>query len=428
VTVLRLPPLSRGEIAEYLATCAPLGARAAEWVHRQSGGNALYVRELSRLLVDELPPQDPSMWIPVELRVVLSRRLAQLAEPVVAVLSAASILGDEFALGALEALVDHPVDAAVDAAIRQGVVILDADAPGWARFSHGLMRSALYAAVPSGRRVGLHRRAARLLEQDAAGEEQLMELAFHAVRGAATSEERSRAVAHLCRAADLANRRLAYDEAARLLRSASATARLGAATLLRRAEVELELATAEFNAGSIARATSSVRSTIELAQEAGAPDIAAAAALVVSGVGTFDTTLGPLLAIKEHAITLLPSDPTPDLRARTRSPATGAPTRGPFRRRGHLRHCRRGGTALGGRRRAGGEGIVPRASRRSDRGVRHRPGVVRRGGDRDRPATPSTGQAARPAHGPERPLAPGDLHFHLHGVRSRRPRRRRGDL
>lgn len=193
------------------------------------------------------------------------------------------------------------------------MVILDADAPGWARFSHGLVRSALYTAVPSGRRVDLHRRAARLLEQNgaAAGEEQLMELAFHAVRGAATPEERSRAVAHLCRAADLANRRLAYDEAARLLRSASATARLGAATLLRRAEIELELATAEFNVGFISKATSSVRNAIELAQEAGAPDIAAAAALVISGVGSFDTTLGPLLAIKEHAIALLPSDPTP---------------------------------------------------------------------------------------------------------------------
>ena len=314
VTVLRLTPLSGGEIAEYLASCAPLETRAAEWVHRQSGGNALYVRELTRLLADEPLPADPSsMWIPVELRVVLSRRLAQLDEPVVDALSAASILGDEFALGALEALVDHPVGAAVDATVRQGLVVLDEDAPGWARFSHGLVRNALYTAVPSGRRVLLHRRVAQLLEQNAAAadEEQLVDLAFHAVRGAATPEERSRAVAHLCRAADLANRRLAYDEAARLLRSASSTARLGAATLLQRAEIELELATAEFNAGFMAKATDSVRRAIELAQDAGAPDIAAAAALVVSGVGTFETTLGPLLAIKEHAIALLPSDPTP---------------------------------------------------------------------------------------------------------------------
>lgn len=74
VTVLRLLPLSSGEIAEYLATCARLDTRAAEWVHRQSGGNALYVRELTRLLADEPPPQDPSsMWILVELRIVLNR-------------------------------------------------------------------------------------------------------------------------------------------------------------------------------------------------------------------------------------------------------------------------------------------------------------------------------------------------------------------
>jgi DNA-binding CsgD family transcriptional regulator/tetratricopeptide (TPR) repeat protein len=321
VTALRLPPLTGGEIADYLATCAPLDARAAEWVHRQSGGNALYVRELTRLLADEhLPPDPSSMSIPVELRVILNRRLTRFDEPTIAVLGAASILGDEFAVGALEALVDQPVGAAVDAAVRQGVLILDADAPGWARFSHGLVRSALYTAVPSARRVDLHRRAARLLEQvgAAVGEEQLVELAFHAVRGAVTPEERVHAVAHLRRAAELANRRMAYDEAARLLRSASATARLGPAALVRRAEIELELATAEFNAGFTARATDSVRRAIELAEQAGAPDIAAAAALVVSGVGTFETTLSPLLAIKEHALGLLPVDPTP-LRMRLRA-------------------------------------------------------------------------------------------------------------
>lgn len=314
VAVLRLPPLSGGEVAEYLANCVPLDARAADWVHRQSGGNALYVRELTRLLADEPVPLDPSStWMPVELRVVLSRRLDRLDEPVLTVLSAASVLGDEFALRTLETLHGHPVAAAVDAAAQRGVVVLDADAPGWARFCHGLLRNALYTAMPSAQRVDLHRRAARLLEQEgaAAGEEQMLELALHAVRGAVTPEERSGAVVHLRRAADLANRRLAYEEAAHLLRSASATARLGPATLVDRAEIELELATAEFNAGFVARATTSVRRAIEHSEQAGAPHIAAAAALVVSGVGTFDTTLGPLLAIKEHALGLLPPGPTP---------------------------------------------------------------------------------------------------------------------
>jgi len=314
VTVLRLPPLTGGEIAEYLASCVALDARAADWVHRQSGGNALYVRELTRLLADEPVPAAPSaMWIPVELRVVLSRRLGQLDEPVVAVLSAASVLGDEFALRTLEALHDHPVTAAVDAAVARGVVVVGADAPGWARFSHGLVRTALYTAMPSAQRVDLHRRVARLLEQNgaAASDEELAELALHTLRGAATPDERSRAVAYLRRAAHVATRRLAYDEAARLLRSASATARLGPATLPDRAEIELQLATAEFNAGFVKRATESVGRAMELAEQAGAPHIAAEAALVVSGVGAFDTTLGPLLSIKEHALGLLPPGSTP---------------------------------------------------------------------------------------------------------------------
>ena len=73
------------------------------------------------------------------------------------------------------------------------------------------------------------------------------------------------------RAGNVATRRLAYDEAARLLRPASATAQLGPATLQHRAEIELELATAEFNAGFVVRATESVRHAIALASRPAPP-------------------------------------------------------------------------------------------------------------------------------------------------------------
>ena len=313
VAVLRLPPLSNSDVADYVATSPTLGARAADWVHRQSGGNALYVRELTRLLADEAVPTDISTWMPLELRILLARRLARLDEAVLAVMSSASVLGDEFDVGTLEALHGQPVAGALDTAVQRGVIILDPDIVGLARFSHGLVRSALYAGIPSAARVDLHRRAARLLEESGAAgsEEKLAELAVHALRGAATPEERSEAVAHLRRAAHVATRRLAYDEAARLLRSASATARLGPARPAERAEIELDLATAEFNAGFVRRAADSAGRAIGLAEEAGAPHLAAAAALVVSGVGIFDTSLGPLLSLKERALGLLPPGPAP---------------------------------------------------------------------------------------------------------------------
>ena len=276
------------------------------------GGNPLYVRELGRLLADEPVPPDPSStWLPVELRALLARRLAQLDAPVLAVVAAASVLGDEFDVGVLDQLHGRPVASEVEAAIGQGVLVHDPDTPRRGRFSHGLVRSALYSGLSSARRVDLHRRTAQLLEADGAapGEERLGELALHWLRGASTPEDRGHAVECLRHAAAVAMRRLAFDEAARLLRSAAATARLGPAGAGERAAAEVELAEAEFAAGSVQRAVEAARRAVDLAEEAGRPDVAAAAALVVSGVGDAHS-LPPLLSLKERALGLLTPEPT----------------------------------------------------------------------------------------------------------------------
>ncbi|MFP5317893.1 MAG: ATP-binding protein [Acidimicrobiia bacterium] len=309
VTALRLPPLTLGDVAEYLA--GHPDAEAAEWVLRQSGGNPLYVRELSRLLAEEPIPADTSSgWMPVELRAVLTRRLAQLGEPVLAVVGAASVLGDEFEVPVLERLHGRPVGAEVEAGVQGGVLVFDHDAPGLVRFSHGLVRGALYASLPSPRRVELHRRAAALIEADGMGEreDRVGELALHWLRGASTPGERREAVERLRRAARVAVRRLAFDEAARLLRSAAGTARLGPADRAERAQVEVELAIAEFAAGFVVRAVETARRAVDLAEDAGRPDLAAAAALVVSGVGDTNS-LPPLLSLKERALRLMPPEP-----------------------------------------------------------------------------------------------------------------------
>lgn len=310
VTLLRLPPLSRAEVAEYLGDHP--GGRTAAWVYRQSGGNPLYVRELSRLLADESITADawpPSL--PLEIRAVIARRLAQLGEPVRAVVSAASVLGDEFDVRLLAAVHGGPVDDGIDAAVQGGILVHTSDAPGRARFSHGLVRGALYAELSSVQRVQLHRRAAAFLESEGAAEreEQVGELAIHWLRAASTADERRHALDRLRLAARIAMRRLTFDEAARLLRSAAATARLGPIGPAERAEVETELAAAEFNAGLVQRAIETGWRAVHLAEEAARPDLAASAALVVSGVGD-DDTLSTLLAMKEHALGLLA--PRPD--------------------------------------------------------------------------------------------------------------------
>ncbi|MDQ4091221.1 MAG: AAA family ATPase [Actinomycetota bacterium] len=311
VTVLHLPALSASDVAEYLFERSD--AEAAAWVHRQSGGNALYVRELGRLLADEPLPVDPSsMWLPVELRALLARRLAKLDEPVLEVARAASVLGDEFSVQMLQDVHGRPVDEEIEVTVQRGIVVLDPDIPGWARFSHGLVRAALYAGLPSARRVMTHRRAAAVLERDGAleREEQLGEVALHWLRAASTPDERRTAVQRLRQAARVATRRLAYDEAARLLRSATATARLGPASPAERAEIEVELATAEFSGGSVLRAVETARRAVELAEAAQRPDLGAAAALVVSAIGDTQSQ-PPLLSLKERALRSMPPDLSP---------------------------------------------------------------------------------------------------------------------
>jgi len=333
VTVLRLPPLSAGDVAEYLAGG---GGGVAAWAHRQSGGNPLYVRELGRLLADEpVAPDAWSTWLPVELRALLAHRLGRLDGPVLEVVGAASVLGDEFAVGAAGEVCGRPVHQEIEVAVRQGVLVLDHDAPGWARFSHGLVRTALYAGLPSARRIELHRRVAAMLERDGAleREELLGELALHWLRAASAPAERMTAVERLRRAAEVATRRLAFDEAARLLRGAAATARLGPASTEERAQIEVELAAAEFSSGAVLRAVETAHRAVELAEEAQRPNIAAAAALVVSAIGDTNT-LPPLLTLKERALRSMPPIASPlrvrleaqiaHLKADLQSPAAAA--------------------------------------------------------------------------------------------------------
>lgn len=350
VTVLRLAPLSRADVGEYLA--AKPNTTVADWVHRQSGGNPLYVRELSRLLADEAVPRDPSStWMPAEMRALLAHRLAQLDGPVREVVGAASVLGDEFDLRTLEDMHRGPVSEPIDAAVRRGVLVLDHDTPGWARFSHGLVRMALYSAMPSAQRVSLHRRAAHLLEANGAApsEEELAELALHWLRAASTPSERSHAVDLLRRAAATAMRRLAFDEAIRLLRSASATARLGPADLAERAEIEVELVTAEFNGGHLGQALETGQRAVALGEQAHRPDLAATAALVLSGIGD-ERTFPELLLLKERALRLMLEETSP-LRVRLEAQITHlraevhGPARAEVESRAALAHAEKIGTA-----------------------------------------------------------------------------------
>jgi DNA-binding winged helix-turn-helix (wHTH) protein/tetratricopeptide (TPR) repeat protein len=134
-------------------------------------------------------------------------------------LGLAALLGTEFTVGRLALLAEKDsllVLPSLAAARAAGVVREAASGGGVYHFTHVLIRDALYAALPSEERSRLHARAAASLEASyIASEAMLSELAYHFGQ-AWPAHDDGRAFAYTVRAAETAERRLAYEEAAKL--------------------------------------------------------------------------------------------------------------------------------------------------------------------------------------------------------------------
>ena len=122
-------------------------------------------------------------------------------------------------------MVDLPEDELLDlldAAVRAGILVEVASAPGRYSFVHALLRTTLEQEQTATRRARLHRRIGEAIE--GARRERLDpwlgELARHFL--AAAPEEVDRAVTYSVRAAEQAAGRLAYEEAVDLLEAAVA--------------------------------------------------------------------------------------------------------------------------------------------------------------------------------------------------------------
>ncbi len=147
-------------------------------------GNPLFVRELVRMLVDEaIIRQDGDTWrltvdvesieVPPTIRSLLASRIERLPEPERTVLERASILGTDFTLGGLRALVDggDPVDQLERLRRRDMVEPTGAylgDEPLY-RFHHVLIRDAVYSRLLKEARAALHERAATYTRAATAG-------------------------------------------------------------------------------------------------------------------------------------------------------------------------------------------------------------------------------------------------------------------
>ncbi|HEY6592994.1 MAG TPA: LuxR C-terminal-related transcriptional regulator, partial [Asanoa sp.] len=224
--------------------------------------------------------------LPVGLRRLVAQRMAQLSPGCRALLGGCAVAGEEVDVALARSLAPD-ADGLLAEALAAGVLVDDPLAPATLRFSHDLVRRALYSELTRTERLGWHRRIADTLEAAGVPEQRLGELARHRLRAAVDPAER-RTAADACAAAGAA--------AARGLDLAAAADWYGQAADLdddpvRRAVMLLARAGAAFREGRFGAALADCMRVVDLAEPRGRADLVAAAAVVVRGYYGDDVVL-----------------------------------------------------------------------------------------------------------------------------------------
>ena len=287
---IRLDGLDTGAVGELLrGSVGEYDARLDAVVADRTGGNPFFVLQYARLLAatpalltvaaDDLP-------VPDGIRDVLRQRVARLPEEAATVLTAAAVLGRRIDPDLVSELAGLPVDRCLDLldlAMTSGLV--EEQDAGYT-FVHALARETLYGEVSAARKLRLHDRAGRVIEQHHADNSDASAAIAHHAHLAAPlgAEHAARACEWLARAAKVAVARHAHAEALDLWRlvladappdsAVTALARCGeGAALLRLTQT--------------AEARESIESAVRLARDLERWDVVAAGAAILNGAGVW---------------------------------------------------------------------------------------------------------------------------------------------
>lgn len=264
-----------------------------EALHALTEGNPFFVDEIVRLLLAEgggTLPATLSLRLPGSIRATLHERLRPLTPACLHTLEAAAVIGREFDLTTLLAMLDGDpaaVRETLAAAETASVIVRRRGALPRYGFAHALIRETLYESLSSAARMDWHRRAGEAFERLHAADlgPRLDELAHHFAH-AATGDAVDKAIGYDIRAAERAAAMLAYEAAVRHLERA-----LRAHGLRRaadpHAELALRLQLGEMQAAAWANkdANATFLAAAEQARRLGRPDALARAALGVAGLG-----------------------------------------------------------------------------------------------------------------------------------------------
>jgi DNA-binding CsgD family transcriptional regulator len=290
---LLLSGLESGDVARYIETIAgrapPADLVAA--IHRETGGNPLFVGEVVRLLATDGGLQRPAAgqrWpIPVGVREAIGRRLAGLREPCRRLLVLGAVVGEDFTVDLLERVTGLPAEELLvtlhDAVAARLVAAVPGD-PGRFAFAHVLVRDTVYENLLPAERVRLHRDVGEALAALYAGdpEPHAAELAHHYYE-AAPAGEVARAIDYAVAAGRRAVRLFAYEEAVRLFRMAQRMLTEHDPDEHRRCEVLLLLGDAQARCGATAQAKETFLAAAEVAARVDDPELLARAALGYAG-------------------------------------------------------------------------------------------------------------------------------------------------
>jgi DNA-binding CsgD family transcriptional regulator len=262
----------------------PLSDTVGGRLHRLTGGNPFFVREVARSLAAS---DDAGMAVPGSVIEVITDRVGRLSPLTRRLLAAAAVLGEQFPVLIVASLIDQPVMACLQPLeeARDAGLLEASGSPGEWRFSHGLARDAVEASVPMTAKVELHRRAALAIERTYAGHlaPRLADLARHWAAVAVTGE-RASAVEWATRAGREAVRGLAYEEGARLFQMAldAGDPDLGDE---QRCRLLIDVADAQWRSGDLERCRAACEKAVAIAQRIGRPDLVGEIALTIEPVG-----------------------------------------------------------------------------------------------------------------------------------------------
>jgi hypothetical protein len=311
VPLAPLGPAAVGEVVQAMTGSSPDGAGVPAILER-TGGNPLLLVETVRMLAGGLDLDEALVRVPVTIQAIIAERIAPFAEVTRRLLSLAAVLGTRFGFDVLAATAEvawSDVRAMLADAERSGVVAISDPTEG--RFSHELVRDAVYAGLDPAERTLGHERAAVALAAFAERGRDVGpgEVAHHLLR--AGPDCAGAAAIRARRAGDEACLMAAYDDAVRWYRQAATGLEGVDATPSERAGLLVDLGEALVGAGDRAAARTELIRAATLARDTGdAPVLARAAIGLGAGPAGFEVDLLDAVQVDllEEAVAVLPPE------------------------------------------------------------------------------------------------------------------------